>query len=58
MATLSTENIWMRVPRSNAHRFELLKESMERYTNKYGDHITNYLIYKTWDKERHRFEKS
>lgn len=56
MATLSTENIWMRIPKANPERFEEMLEVKSELMSKHGDHLTNYIIYNMWKKQPNRLE--
>jgi len=56
VATLSTENIWMRITRSNQMKYEELQEAMSMIASKKGDHYTNLEIFENW-KDRRKGDK-
>ena len=45
VATLSTENIWMRISKANFERFEDVQRCKSEVMEDKGDHMTNLKIY-------------
>ena len=44
----------MRIPKTNAYRYEEQQKSMTKIMEKRGDHFTNHEIFKNW---RNRYDK-